>query len=197
MCRYIPIVAAAFVVVAARGAAAQSLDDARKAFDAAQYQQVVDAAGSSRDPRMMFVVAQSLQKLHRQDDARHTYEQLGGEEPWPAVGRSAIALLASNAGGALQEADQAIARGPSIAEAHYLRGLALSAGDDQAAAAAAFEKAAELDPSWAYAHYYAGIAYSKVKRGDLTASHFQTFLKLAPQAPERGMVQSILRTLAR
>jgi len=36
-----------------------------------------------------------------------------------------------------------------------------------------------------------------VKRIDLTAQHFQTFLRLAPQAPERGEVQSIMRTLNR
>ena len=55
----------------------------------------------------------------------------------------------------------------------------------------------DLDPTWAYAHYYAGLAYSKVKRVDLTERHFQAFLRLAPQAPERPGVQSILRTLNR
>ena len=66
-----------------------------------------------------------------------------------------------------------------------------------AGAAAAFERAAELDPSWADAHYYAGLAYSKVKRVDLMASHFDTFLKLAPQSPQRPEVQSIMRTLGK
>ena len=93
--------------------------------------------------------------------------------------------------------DQAVASGPTIAEAHLQRGLALSGAQNLEAAAAAFQKASDLDPSWSYAHYYAGIAYSKIKRADLTASHFQTFLRLAPQAPERGEVQSILRTLSR
>ena len=62
-------------------------------------------------------------------------------------------------------------------------------------AAAAFEKATELDPSWAEAHYYAGLAYSKIKRFDLTASHFDAVLKLAPQSPSRPEVQSIMKTL--
>jgi tetratricopeptide (TPR) repeat protein len=64
-------------------------------------------------------------------------------------------------------------------------------------ASAAFEKAAQLDPSWADAHYYAGLAYSKIKRIDLMAAHFDTFLKLAPQSPQRPAVQSIMRTLSR
>jgi tetratricopeptide (TPR) repeat protein len=184
----------------ARAASAQSLEDVRKLYDAGQYQQVVDTAGGSQDPRVVFVVAQSQQKLRRADEARRVYDQLASRpdgDPWRDIGRSAIALLSSNAAGAVQEADQAVAHGGSVAEAHYQRGLALSAQQNLAEAAAAFQKAADLDPSWAYPHYYAGIAFSKAKRADLTASHFQTFLKLAPQAPERGEVQSILRTLGR
>src|SRR6185436_7927990 len=147
-----------------------------------------------------YVVAQSQQKLRRTDEARRVYEQLASRpeaDPWRAIGRSAVAILSSNPAAAVQEADQAVAGGPAIAEAHFQRGLALSARQEIAEAAAAFQRAGELDPDWAYPHYYAGIAYSRVKRADLTASHFQTFLKLAPQAPERGEVQSILRTLGK
>ena len=54
-----------------------------------------------------------------------------------------------------------------------------------------------MTSNWAYAHFYAGLAYSKARRIDLTAQHFQTFLRLAPQAAERGEVQSIIRTLNR
>jgi tetratricopeptide (TPR) repeat protein len=188
------------VTAVGRLAFAQSLDDARKSFDAGEYQRVVDAAGGSDDPRLVYLVGQSQLKLRRTDDARRAFEKLAARpdgDPWRGVGRSAVALLSSNAAGAAQEADQAVGTGGSLAEAHYQRGLALSAKQDMNEAAAAFQKASDLDPNWAYAHYYAGIAYSKVKRADLTASHFQTFLRLAPQAPERGEVQSILRTLGR
>ena len=82
-------------------------------------------------------------------------------------------------------------------EAYYQQGLAFSANQDFTRATVAFQKASDLDPTWAYAHYYAGLAYSKVRRIDLTAQHFQTFLRLAPQAPERAQVQSIMRTLNR
>jgi tetratricopeptide (TPR) repeat protein len=177
---------------------AQSLDELRKQFDAGQYQQVISSAGNADDPRVVYLVAMSHQKLRHTDDARRVYEQLGSRpdsDPWHGIGQSAAAILSSDAGGAVQAADQAVANGGSLAEAHYQRGLALAAKQDMAGAAAALEKATELDPRWAYAHYYAGIAYSKVKRVDLTASHFQTFLKLAPQAPERGEVQSIMKTL--
>jgi len=189
------------VVVAPQAAIlAQSLTDVRQKFDAGEYQRAIDIAGSSAEPRVIYVVAQSQQRLRRGDDARRAYEQLAKRpdaDPWHHVGLSGNALIGSDAGEALREADRAVAANGSLPEAQYQRGLALSASQNMADAAAAFDKAADLDPSWAYAHYYAGIAYSKMKRSDLTASHFQTFLKLAPQAPERGEVQSILRTLAR
>jgi hypothetical protein len=35
-----------------------------------------------------------------------------------------------------------------------------------------------------------------VKRLDMTASHFDAFLKLAPQSPARPEVQSIMKTLS-
>ena len=81
----------------------------------------------------------------------------------------------------MQAADEAVANGGSLAEAHYQRGLALAAKQDMAGAAAALEKATELDPRWAYAHYYAGIAYSKVKRVDLGVALRPS--SSSPQAP--------------
>jgi len=44
---------------------------------------------------------------------------------------------------------------------------------------------------------HANLAESPLARIDLTAQHFQTFLKLAPQAPERGEVRAIMKTLNR
>ena len=164
---------------------AQGLNDVRRLFDSGQYQQVIAAA--AEDPRVTFLRAQSYEKLQQSNEARQVYAQLAARpesDAWQGVGRSALALTSSDAAGALPEA-------------YYQQGMALSANQDFGAAAVAFQKATELDPNWAYAHYSAGLAYSKVKRIDLTAQHFQAFLKLAPQAPERAQVQSILRTLNR
>jgi len=178
--------------------AAQSLAEVRKQFDAGQYQQAAAAGGSSQDPRVLYLAGQASQKLSHLDEAKKAYEKLAARpdsDPWNGIGRSAIALLASDGAGAADAAGQAVARGGSLAEAYYQQGLALSVKQDMAGASAAFQKATELDPGWAYAHYYAGLAFSKVKRVDLTASHFQTFLRIAPEAPEKPEVQSILKTL--
>jgi tetratricopeptide (TPR) repeat protein len=180
-------------------AAGQTVSEARKLYDAGQYQQVIAASGSE-DPRMTFLRAQSYQKLSQINEARQVYEQLAGRpesDPWRDVGRAGIALLAQDAGGALAASNQAVARDGALPEAYYQQGLAYSAAQDFSNAATALQKASDLDPNWAYAHYYAGLAYSKVKRIDLTAQHFQAFLRLAPQAPERPEVQSIMRTLSR
>jgi tetratricopeptide (TPR) repeat protein len=184
----------------APAASAQSLPDVRAMFDAGNYQQAVDAATASQDPRVIFLVAQSQQKLRHPDQAQRIYQQLAGRpasDPWQAIGKAGVALMSSNIPAAAQEADQAVAKGGSIAEAHFQRGLALAGQQNFGEAAAAFQKATDLDPNWAAAHYNAGIAFSKARRPDQTATHFQTFLRLAPQAPERGEVQSIMRTLGR
>jgi len=50
-------------------------------------------------------------------------------------------------------------------------------------------------PDSAYAHYYAGLAYNGMKRPDKMVESFQTFLKLAPDAPEAERVRSLLRSV--
>jgi tetratricopeptide (TPR) repeat protein len=188
-----------FLLLTALDVSAQGLADVRKLYDAGQYPQAAAAAQAAGDePHLLYLLAQSHQKLGHRDEAQQKYGQLAARpdgDPWHDIGRSAVAQLASDAGGSLAAANQAVEHGGDLAEAHYQRGIALIAGQDMANAATAFEKAAELDPSWADAHYYAGLAYSKVRRIDLMASHFNTFLRLAPQSPSRAEVQSIMRTL--
>ena len=198
MTRWIGAAGVAMMVASATAVSAQGLTDLRKLYDAGQYQQVVGAPAD--DPRVAFLVAQSHEKLGHRDEARQAYGQLaarGGDDPWHDVGRSALAVLASNPDEALEAGNQAAARSDSLAEAHFQRGVAFSMRQDMGGASAAFERATELDPSWAEAHYYAGLAYSKIKRIDLMASHFDTFLKLAPRSPQRPEVQSIMRTLGK
>ena len=64
-----------------------------------------------------------------------------------------------------------------------------------ARAVQAFTKAVELKPDFAYAHYYAALAYQRQRQLPKTAEHFDAFLRLAPDAPERSAVVAILRTI--
>ena len=95
----------------------------------------------------------------------------------------------------LESASQAVRAGDSLPEAHYQRGVVLMARRDYGDAAAEFTRATQLDPGFAAAHYYAGLANYREKRIDLMTKSFETFVKLAPNAPERPEVESILRTV--
>src|SRR5262249_47345809 len=78
--------------------------DARKLYDAGQYQQAAAAAqAAADDPRMVYLLAQSQQKLGQRDEARQAYERLAARpdgDPWHDIGRPAGAQLAKDAGGA-------------------------------------------------------------------------------------------------
>ena len=47
----------------------------------------------------------------------------------------------------------------------------------------------------AYAHYHAGMNFYEAKQVAQMAVYFENFLKLAPNAPERPAVESIMRTI--
>ncbi len=171
--------------------------DLESLFEAGQFQQVVDAVTpDTAAPGDLYLAAQSYDRLMQPGEARAMYERLAArEDAWREVGHSAIALLEQNVGEALRTAHRATQAEPMLAEAHYQHGHAQAHKGDFAAAAAAFEKAASLDAGFAYAHYYAGLSYYRNKRIDLMARHFEAFLKLAPKAPERPEVESIMRTV--
>lgn len=195
-----------FVMLAAAIQAAhpqvQGLPDARKLFDAGQYGELIQAVSASEnaleDPRVRYLVARTRQKQGNNDEARQAYAALAGRDendPWRYIGQSAEQLLSGNSEPALEAAAKAAKLGADVPEAHFQLGLAASHAGDFSRAASAFAKAGTLDPSDAYAQYYAGISQYKAKRVDQMAIHFERFLKLAPKAPERGEVESIMKTV--
>jgi tetratricopeptide (TPR) repeat protein len=182
--------------------AAQNAADVRQLYDAGRYQDVVrasDAAPGATDAasRLQYLAAQSYGKLNDTDGARRTYQRLAasGTNPWAPIGKSALQLMDKQFDAALASADQAVGAMPSLPEAHYQRGLVLMLRTDYGNAVDSFTKATTLDPGFAAAYYYAGLANYRVKRIDLMTNNFSTFVKLAPNAPERPEVESILRTV--
>ena len=182
--------------------AGQNVAEVRQLFDAGRYQEVVRAselAGPEADnaARVQFMAAQSYSKLNDVNGARRAYQRLAesGANPWAAIGRSALELLDRNFDAAQASVDQAVTATPSLPEAHYQRGLVLMARNDFGNAADSFTRATTLDPNFASAYYYAGLANYRIKRIDLMGNNFNTFVKLAPNAPERPEVESILRTV--
>jgi tetratricopeptide (TPR) repeat protein len=172
----------------------------QKLFESGKYQQAIDSiqAHSDAPPDQVYLRALAHRKLNQNDEAKQAFASLAGAaegSAWREIGNSGSALVDGNMEPALEAANKAVAADAGSAQAQYQLGLVESARNNQPQAAAAFAKAAELDPQMAYAHYEAGMAYYKSKRVDRMAVYFENFLKLAPAAPERPAVLSIMKTV--
>lgn len=191
--RFVLTIAAA-TVAAAVGVNAQ--DDTRKLFESGQFQKVVEQTPDDAPAEAQYLKGLAQLRLGQTDGAKAAFARLPpGGDAWRSVGESAVALIDGNQDGALDAARAAVAADASLAAAQYQLGLTLEARGDNPAAADAFAKSAEANPQMAYAHYNAGMNYYKAKRIDRMAVYFENFLKLAPNAPEKPAVESIMRTV--
>jgi tetratricopeptide (TPR) repeat protein len=144
------------------------------------------------------MAALSQQKVGNNEAAAEMYGRLAGlpeGSPWRLIGLSGQRFVAGDNDQAREFAQQATAAAPDLPESQYQLGLVLAKVQDWGGAAMAFDRAAELNPTMAYAHYYGGLAHYRANRTDRMAIHFEQFLKLAPDAPERPEVTQIMRTV--
>jgi|SRR5262245_1248754 len=188
----------AFLILVPATVLAQDPAQVQKLFEAGKYQQVVEATRAEADPAVLYTAAQSHQKLGSVDRAVELYGRLAersDNDPWGLIGRSARQLVQDDTNGALESAKRAVSIASNLPEAHYQLGLVLAKLQQWRDAAAAFDRASELNPSLAYAHYYGGMMHYRANRPDRMANHFEEFLKLAPDAPERPEVTQIMRTV--
>jgi tetratricopeptide (TPR) repeat protein len=184
----------AFLLGASTRSTAQ--DDPRKLFESGKYQEVAERTAKDESPGAQYLKGLAHLRLKQPDEAKEAFGRLTrGDEAWKAVGDSAIALVDGNRDAALETARTAVDRNPGLSEAQYQLGTVLEARGDRPGAAEAFVKAAQANPQMAYAHYYAAMNYYEAKRVDRMAIYFENFLKLAPNAPERPAVESIMRTV--
>lgn len=176
--------------------AAEQKPEVQRLFQSGSYEQAVEAARDG-DPASTFLAAQSLLRLDRSDRANAEMTRLrASDQPgWRLVGESGEALIANDAGRAVELARRAIDADAGNPFAQYQLGLAASKASDWGTAVQGFTKAIELKPDFAYAHYYAALAYQRQRQLSKTAEHFDAFLRLAPDAPERSAVVAILRTI--
>jgi len=186
------------IVLAPMLAFAQDPAQVQRLFEAGQYQQVVEATSAEANPQVLYVAAQSHQKLGATDQALELYRQLasrGEDDVWHFIGLAAQQLTEDQVDAARESAQRAVDMAGDVAEAHFQLGLVNAKRQDWQAAARAFDRAAELNPSLAYAHYYGGLMHYRANRPDQMAIHFEEFLRLAPDAPERPEVLQIMRTV--
>ena len=190
------ILAIAVLAWSGSAMAAEQKPEVQRLFQSGAYEQAVQAARDA-DPASTYLAAQSLLKLDRNDQASAEMTRLkGSDQPaWRLIGESGEALIANDAGRAIDSARRAVEADGGHPFAQYQLGLAAAKANDWGTAAAAFTRAIELKPDFAYGHYYAALAYQRQRQLPKTAEHFDAFLRLAPDAPERSAVVAILRTI--
>jgi len=194
--RSILVLAAGVVLYGSSVAAAEQRPEVQRLFQSGAYEQAVDAARDA-DPASTYLAAQALIKLERSDRAIAELTRLRASEnaAWRLVGESSEALINNDAGRAVDVARRATEADDGNPFAQYQLGLAAAKASDWGTSVAAFTRAVELKPDFAYAHYYAALAYQRQRQLSKTAEHFDAFLRLAPDAPERSAVLAILRTI--
>jgi len=179
------------VIVAAEG----QKPEVQRLFQSGDYEQAVEAARDG-DPASTYLAAQSLLKMDRSEQAVAEFAKLRGNDGvWRLIGESGEALAANDAGRAIELARNATDADGGNPFAFYQLGLSASKAGDWGTAVSALSRAVELKPDFAYAHYYAALASQRQRHLPKAAQHFEAFLRLAPEAPERQAVQAIMRSL--
>ena len=170
--------------------------EVQRLFQSGAYEHAVESARDA-DPASTYLAAQALLRLERTEAAMAELARLrGSDQPgWRLTAESGEALAANDAGRAVDLARQATEADGGNAMAFYQLGLSASKASDWGTAAWALTRAIELKPDFAYAHYYAALVHQRQRQLPSAAQHFEAFLRLAPEAPERQAVQAIMRSL--
>ncbi len=189
----------AILAVAPLGAeqqSAQSLLERGAFAEAVQRVQQERSAGNN-DAAAAYVAGQAYLRMDQNQQAREEFARLanGDDEAWKAIGQSAIALIDGAMDEAVNEATRARDINGELGYASYQLGLVQLRRSDWDGAAQALDRATQLMPEFAYAFYNAGVAHQRARRFPEMSDRFRRFMELAPDAPERKMVQAALNSL--
>ena len=141
--------------------------------------------------------AQSQLRLGLRNDAIDDLTALTRTDADPAVqvaAQLAIGRL-TNDEGTLGQARAAAGAYPDSLFVQYELGLSYAVRNDFASAARSFDVCIATAPTFAYAYYQSALAYQHLDRPDIMANRFDRFVRLAPNAPERPEVESVLRSI--
>jgi tetratricopeptide (TPR) repeat protein len=154
----------------------------------------VSASVTSAD---RWFAAQSQLRLGLRNDALNDLTVLTQTDADPAV-----QVAAQLAIGRLTNDEATLGRARAEAGAYpenlfvqYELGLSYAVRSDFASAARIFDVCIATAPAFAYAYYQSALAYQHLDRPDIMANRFDRFVRLAPNAPERPEVESVLRSI--
>lgn len=187
-----------FAVFAAEAAAQDQPASVQQLLERGALDEAVQRAEAERDnPESTFFAAQAFTRMNDDGRAGEEYARLreSHDEAWRAIGESGALLTGGDAQGALNAANRAVELNGDHPFAHYQLGLVASRQGNHERALEAFSRAVQLKPDFAYAHYYAGSASQRLRQMARMSEHYELFLKLAPEAPERTAVAALLRTM--
>ena len=184
------------VVMAVTSTVASAQSESQKLFEAGNYGAVVER-GSSGAPEDIYLAGLAHFKAGNNDGAGGEFRRLQeqGDEGWKSIGASAAARAGGDGGGAVEAGRRATEQAGDNPYAHYQLGLAAFNAGDFDTAASALSRATEIKPDFAYAHYYAGQAFQKQRNISKAGEHYQYFLRLAPDSPDRTAIQAIVRSM--
>jgi tetratricopeptide (TPR) repeat protein len=152
-----------------------------------------DLTGADR-----WFAAQSQLRLGLRNDAINdlaALSQAGGDPAVQVAAQLAVGRL-TNDEATVGQARAAAAAYPESLFVQYELGLSYAVRSDFASAARIFDDCIATAPTFAYAYYQSALAYQHLDRPDIMANRFERFVRLAPNAPERPEVESVLRTIA-
>jgi tetratricopeptide (TPR) repeat protein len=184
------------IAFAAASAVAAAQETSQRLFESGNYGAVVERAASGA-PEDIYLAAMAHLKAGNNDGAGNEFRRLQeqGDESWKQIGASGAAMAAGNGGEAIAAGRRATEVNGDNPYAQYQLGLAAFTGGDVDTAATALERATQLKPDFAYAHYYAGQEFQKQRNISKAGEHYQYFLKLAPDSPDRAAIQAIVRAM--
>ena len=179
---------------------AQDAAQLQRQFEAGQFNQVVASVTPASPPEALYSGRRATRSWALSNRPRRP------SAGWPNVPKATrgtssacrdAKLVEGNGAAASRRRDGPWPRRPTCRPRIFSSASRSLVSSSWAEAAAAFDGGSERQPANAYAHYYGGMAYYRASRVDRMAVHFEQFLKLAPEAPERPEVMSIMKTLRR
>ena len=179
------------------GAAPGSIQSLYEAGRDADVISKVASAGASASGIDAWFASQSKLRLGQRGEALEDLMRLSQTAADPGVqvaARLALARLNNDSAALDQARSEAAAQSGNVI-AQYELGLSYAAGSDFTTAAQAFDRCIDIAPTFAYAYYPSALAYERIGRPDMMANRFDRFVRLAPNAPERPQVDSVLRTV--